>query len=726
MPYRAPFSSQGLASIQSSPATFGYGDLVDRWFAVYDKHYRPQEPTMHETMQETRYESAWNAPQVEAAAPQVLSLEELRRMAVEGTSSAPPPQETQNAPSERFTEPAPHLEPPPTTTQGNVPEGQYRSLPLEGRFDLMPLPPPAPAREAADAGNDAQLTVVHIVAPSQSNSGEHAYIPHPPALDSVALLQSPQARNLDGADYWQAFPQPQPQPPSFETPQERPRSPPLVTWNPAVEPPPSNPPPQTAFRPSTHFENAWDAPKNKGSGAETFFVAPVQTKIPEHLIREGHYSNVVHAAPAFVPPAPAHPAARPREDVRGEPTVVTTPNIVKQQPPAFMELPAPTPQYVDPYRPDKAKVGAVFPWENKPRHVPGRIFPRAASPPPPSSAVYIASTASTPSSPPPVPAPTRPPLVTQGSSGSRSFTNAWDHVPSIQRYAQKLQKPGSVPQPAAAATTAQTSSPKGKRSRRSSSSTYKSWEDAEGSSSHEADVEDEGNDSSDENGSTQSKRQSRRVSRASPLIRDEKTGKAYRSQGVQTIIPVTNEKAVQVSYFEASTDSQGLVNNFASKPPPPPPPGPRRGFPMLPFNHKALLASQELPASPSIDDYPGPQPSNASKIAQAANRSGDQNGVPPGRNIQKPASRSIYQRSSSDTISSSQGPLSPPESQSIPLPMTSVMSPTAQFQTEPMSPTKPAPRIWDPARGVDVFKRESQEVLARFLRMGSWEGPAQS
>jgi len=29
--------------------------------------------------------------------------------------------------------------------------------------------------------------------------------------------------------------------------------------------------------------------------------------------------------------------------------------------------------------------------------------------------------------------------------------------------------------------------------------------------------------------------------------------------------------------------------------------------------------------------------------------------------------------------------------------------------------------VWDPARGVDVFKRGSEEVLARFLRMGSFD-----
>ena len=30
-------------------------------------------------------------------------------------------------------------------------------------------------------------------------------------------------------------------------------------------------------------------------------------------------------------------------------------------------------------------------------------------------------------------------------------------------------------------------------------------------------------------------------------------------------------------------------------------------------------------------------------------------------------------------------------------------------------------RVFDPARGVDLFKRSSEEVLARFLRMGSFE-----
>ncbi|KAJ3497558.1 hypothetical protein NMY22_g19686 [Coprinellus aureogranulatus] len=42
-------------------------------------------------------------------------------------------------------------------------------------------------------------------------------------------------------------------------------------------------------------------------------------------------------------------------------------------------------------------------------------------------------------------------------------------------------------------------------------------------------------------------------------------------------------------------------------------------------------------------------------------------------------------------------------------------------------PMRASGRVWDPARGVEIFKRGSEEVLARFLRMGSWENdPASS
>jgi glycogenin glucosyltransferase len=50
----------------------------------------------------------------------------------------------------------------------------------------------------------------------------------------------------------------------------------------------------------------------------------------------------------------------------------------------------------------------------------------------------------------------------------------------------------------------------------------------------------------------------------------------------------------------------------------------------------------------------------------------------------------------------------------------------------PISPTDTRPihraggRVWDPARGVEIFKKGSEEVLSRFLKMGSWEEEKQS
>ena len=52
-----------------------------------------------------------------------------------------------------------------------------------------------------------------------------------------------------------------------------------------------------------------------------------------------------------------------------------------------------------------------------------------------------------------------------------------------------------------------------------------------------------------------------------------------------------------------------------------------------------------------------------------------------------------------------------------------VLSPGSSTPTSALaSPlSRPQGRSWDPARGVDVFKKSSEEVLARFLRLDSWD-----
>lgn len=68
--------------------------------------------------------------------------------------------------------------------------------------------------------------------------------------------------------------------------------------------------------------------------------------------------------------------------------------------------------------------------------------------------------------------------------------------------------------------------------------------------------------------------------------------------------------------------------------------------------------------------------------------------------------------------------LSPELTRSISTETAITPSPTTTHDS-PITPADNTPRkgsrVWDPARGVDVFKRGSEEVLARFLRMGSFE-----
>lgn len=54
-------------------------------------------------------------------------------------------------------------------------------------------------------------------------------------------------------------------------------------------------------------------------------------------------------------------------------------------------------------------------------------------------------------------------------------------------------------------------------------------------------------------------------------------------------------------------------------------------------------------------------------------------------------------------------------------------SPTgsASPNLEPSAPPPPL-RTWDESRSVDAFKRDSQEILARFLKMGSWGGGSET
>ncbi|EEB95752.1 hypothetical protein MPER_05227, partial [Moniliophthora perniciosa FA553] len=126
--YRAPFQNSSQAESSQQPA-YDYNSLVDRWFAIYDKYYRSQVIVPETDFEVRRYVSAWDGQSSTGAdllsdthltaAGNSIGLEELRRIAIEGMSTAGVGLSPDNASG----------------------EGEYKSMPLEGRFDLMRHPP---------------------------------------------------------------------------------------------------------------------------------------------------------------------------------------------------------------------------------------------------------------------------------------------------------------------------------------------------------------------------------------------------------------------------------------------------------------------------------------------------------------------------------------------------------------------------------------------------------
>ncbi|KAI5115180.1 hypothetical protein M0805_004852, partial [Coniferiporia weirii] len=515
-----------------------------------------------------------------------------------------------------------------------------------------------------------------------------------------------------------------PPPPPSDPPRSpsRPPSPPLLSWDPAIEPPPNVPPTPSAFPSDAYFPNVWDIPHSSAklhavltgspqSPSTTFFKAPPPGQIPHHLIQEGHYVNVMGS-----------------------------PQTSLQQSHSL---------------PDISKVASVFPWEEKPRHMPGRVFPEGEITP---TMKYIEKMVSE-----PVPgrsvleidygrkAETRSPISSppSGFPGARGYSNAWDSVPSIKKYAARLAAP-SLALPTL-----------GSPRVRPRSDSYKSRTEQSDASSMDGDVEDEvdddDSDAEENNRLSGEERPDKGKSRSDRLkggilsppsgsSRFQSGKRGYRSYGVQTVPKDVRSVAVQVSQ-SISTSTGKLSSKQSSKhssASSSPVTMPLIDFPRQPPAQEMVLGMEQLAAttpgpasaqayirpsgsrhrqqgsssgmlSPRLHDAytfgspdrtspitsPGTQTPAPRKLAQLAR--------PPALITQQmpPAPLIMARASSTDTVDSPLGPVSPTDSPLAP------------------APRKPVGRTWNPATGVDVFKRGSEEVLARFLRMGSWEDESQ-
>lgn len=470
-------------------------------------------------------------------------------------------------------------------------------------------------------------------------------------------------------------------PPSQEP--ARPVSPPLVVWNPAVEPPP-NVAPVSNFPSTTYYPNVWDqSPSHYRSDSSLspvtsspHFTIPPPSRIPERLLQERHYTNVLG------------------EGKQGE-----TPS------------------------PDRAKIKPVFPWEDKPRLTPGRVFPATDSPPPGQFLQPAVGTASPSPSPPLRFSPaqsygSRP----SGFPSSLPYGNAWDVVPDIQKYASRLVRPPQNISPLGPAFDFSESS------RRRESALFKTWNES-GESSVDGDDEDTG----DEGGLSPPSKQRPRSGSSTGKVKGHR--KEYRSQGVQTIPKETRDQSVQVTILVDPADADRSIKDKDERPSrsregsyhgvlsaltkqqefsPPRSSVSGRQEPVTPYTTDipklSPLGSPTGLRSPRYTSPRGSSTNLAESTPRPVNYKPVQRPSTPqrGGELQRVPPSSISRTFSSDTASSpsSAGPPISPE--------------------EPRPVRRASGRVWDPARGVEIFKKGSEEVLSRFLKMGSWEEEKQS
>lgn len=701
IPYRAPASSTQVPSSQmeqqstvSEPAkqtqqAYDYGSLVDRWYSVYDKHYRSKPISADLEVPVSKYISTWEdgensrAAAESAGAPggSPLSLDILRRLALQGMGVM------------GF-----------RSGDRSKGEGEYKSMPLEGRLDLMR---PRPTEQKKPEDHDLLQTAPE---PADSNLSEAVAEPTTPvqqigslSLDSPvrwATLPTPNVDEMPPAPQSRLLSLP-PTPLHFvSTPSKpvlrlnppksplslqerriersRPTSPPLLSWNAAVEAPPKTISTPSTLPRDTYFQNAWDdSPcrnKDPGSSSRSSSSMPSETD----------------ATSTEVSPDQGNPSP---QTLFSPPPVPEIPQMLLQLG-HYRDVTGPTTEGgAAPPTPDRTKVKRVFPWEERPRVTPTRVFPEGE--PRPQGSMFFQSPprSALPSTPErklsrefrahqPMPSPlTGFPSLTSG--------NMWDAVPGIQKFASKLARP---PGPTPLATTFE--NPK------------KPWEEKSEASSHDGDVEDEMDSDKDDGMRTVTEVRSRSSSIATAR-------KKYQSLGVQTDAKEMRTQSVQVSSEEnvavkrplkARTHSGSMKKHWH--------PSSSHGV-LPPMMDVAAGAEPTGLLSPSVSQVSTPRSSVSSAMM------GSRETLLPPRTPGQPGETTPRtEKSVTPSLLSSPSRLFSSES-----PTSSSLGPASPAEGWTPSTPPRASRVWDPARGVELFKRGSEEVLARFLKISSRDGP---
>ncbi|KAM6498534.1 glycosyltransferase family 8 protein [Amanita muscaria] len=689
--YRPPFTK--APRNESSGDAHDFTSILDRWFDVYDRHYRHKPVLADKTFEVKRYSSAWEAPPshpvigpvTEPPSGPVFTLEELKRVAIEGLHAVTP------------------------LASNREGEGRYVTLPLEGRVGLMR---PEEATEDSNldektSGSGAPVTgtvsgsvgspglgtsspananlenkrSTDITGTSLGDAGQHgqAGIPSTPPRKPQVLQpsQTPDPRSMPPSPRprtialpptptphsWTDKPPstppkvpsfvPRQEPPHQSAPEEgrRPSSPPLLLWNPAIEPPPTTAP-FSMFPTQTYYPNAWDQAQTEPHLHQQehvqLFHPPPTPDIPKPLVQQGHYRGVT-----------------------GEGTSGAAPT------------------------PDPTKVKHIFPWENQHRSSPGRIFPSDVQSP-----TQLLTTPTRLKTAAGAISPQTPLSPLRGLPTKLAYANTWDTIPGIQKYATLLRPPKSPFPPLAPPF----DDSEWKKSRGRGDKTEVSSRDGD-----DEDSENESSPDDSDKDKTASVRTSRRSSivSATELITGRK--KQYRTRGVQTAPRDMRTRGVQVNTFlvRPSSSSKSKTRPYS------PSPG------------DVVSAQPDLPLSTAMPSpvIESPRPLPALSRSNGQQIPSTPSPPPPPRAIssQVPSplqprivpiirAPSLAYRQVSNDSSLSPASSGPPA------------SPAEMVRSQsPILPIRKGGRVWDPARGVDVFKRGSEEVLARFLKMGSWD-----
>jgi glycogenin glucosyltransferase len=551
--------------------------LIDRWYDVYDRKVREQTSLAPEghRFAVPEHVAVWNRSGVPSQPSDRLDLAALKAAAQKGS----------------------------TEFSGS---GQYISMPLDGRLDLIMPKPHAKQVKFADTTPSASTAPGSPVQPTAS--GPDIVVPTP-------------------RPYEQA------------------------TWDAAHFPPPQHGQPEMMVSMDTRYRPAWERPTAEQASYHSQRSTQSQyPTLPSNVRHDEWYREYTHTAP------------------------------------------------------DRNSVRAVFPWERQGQRQADRVFPRGDTPPPQHGTPRLSLQEATPTtSPEPHHSETRstpqPPQPRSMAEAMASYKNAWDADPRIGRYVNRMT--GGAPS----------------RNRHTSgdfgrvepilqsvpgtpSHAPQAWPHHSGKSdaSEDGDDEDDGDDEPDIGSSPPSVGRSE-MNELTPrpfTLPDApayyKSNAKYRDRTSQTDKPEQSDAKVQA----------------------------------YPSGVSPVVSTQRLPSASTGTSMSRPNASSSGSGSYTRKGKGSLGRSQPS--------------SSSDTPKPQSSLVTPASSQSPPKPFPPYQ---ARYQSPPHAtsplhdhdpsttdhnPNKPvsASRVFHPSTDVDMRKRDSQQVLSRFMQAGSFAKPGGS